>query len=157
MDLPAWAIWVVVAVAMLAIEATTSSFFTIYFGVSAGIVALLALLGVPVAVQIIAFGLLGVGTLVLTRPALMRIAGSDTPAVPSGVDAMRGRIGVVTTAIGELEAGQVKLGGETWSSRSYFEHEPIALGTRIEVVEIKGVTALVIAAPDDRTELPKET
>ena len=50
---------------------------------------------------------------------------------------MRGRIGVVTTAIGELESGQVKLGGETWSARSYFEHEPIALGTRIEVVEIK--------------------
>jgi membrane protein implicated in regulation of membrane protease activity len=125
--------------------------------VSAAIVAVLALLGIPVAFQIIAFGLLGVGTLVLTRPALLRIAGSDTPAVPSGVDAMRGRIGVVTTAIGELEPGQVKLGGETWSARSYFEHEPIALGTRIEVVEIKGVTALVIAAPDDRTELPKET
>ena len=51
----------------------------------------------------------------------------------------------------------MKLNGETWSARSYFEHEPIALGTRIEVVEIKGVTALVIAAPDDRTELPKET
>src|SRR6478736_5209933 len=119
MDLPAWAIWVVVAVAMLGIEATTSSFFTIYFAVSAAIVAVLAVL--------------------------------------SGVDAMRGRIGVVTTAIGELEPGQVKLGGETWSARSYFEHEPIALGTRIEVVEIKGVTALVIAAPDDRTELPKET
>jgi len=157
MDLPAWAIWVVVAVAMLGIEATTSSFFTIYFAVSAAIVAVLALLGIPVAFQIIAFGLLGVGTLVLTRPALLRIAGSDTPAVPSGVDAMRGRIGVVTTAIGELEPGQVKLGGETWSARSYFEHEPIALGTRIEVVEIKGVTELVIAAPDDRTELPKET
>ena len=88
MDLPAWAIWVVIAVAMLGIEATTSSFFTIYFAVSAAIVAVLALLGIPVAVQIIAFGLLGVGTLVLTRPALLRIAGSDTPAVPSGVESL---------------------------------------------------------------------
>jgi membrane protein implicated in regulation of membrane protease activity len=157
MDLPAWAVWVVVAVAMLGIEATTSSFFTIYFAVSAAIVAVLALLGIPVAVQIIAFGLLGVGGLVLTRPALMRAAGASTPAVPTGVDAMRGRIGVVTKPIGELDPGQVKIGGETWSARSYFEHEPIELGTRVEVVEVKGVTALVISAPTDRQELPKET
>jgi membrane protein implicated in regulation of membrane protease activity len=157
MDLPAWAIWVVIAVAMLAVEATTSSFFTVYFGIAAAITTLLAVAGLPAAVQIIAFGLLGVGGLVLTRPALMRMAGANTPAVATGVDAMRGRIGVVTQPIGELEAGQVKVGGETWSARSYFEHEPIAQGTRVEVVEVKGVTALVIAAPSDRTELPKET
>jgi membrane protein implicated in regulation of membrane protease activity len=156
MDLPAWAIWIVIAVAMLAIEATTSSFFTIYFGVAAAITALLAVAGLPAAVQIIAFGLLGVGGLALTRPALKRMAGADTPAVPTGVDAMRGRIGVVTKAIGELESGQVKIGGETWSARSYFEHEPIDQGMRVEVVEVKGVTALVIPAPTDRTELPKE-
>lgn len=157
MDLPAWAIWIVIAVAMLAIEATTTSFFTIYFGLAAAITAVLAVLGVPAAVQIVAFGLLGVGGLVLTRPALKRMAGADSPAVPTGVDAMRGRIGVVTMAIGELESGQVKVGGETWSARSYFEHEPIDQGTRVEVVEVKGVTALVIPAPTDRTDLPKET
>jgi membrane protein implicated in regulation of membrane protease activity len=157
MDLPGWAVWVIVAVAMLAIEATTTSFFTIYFGVAAAIAALLAVLGVPAAGQILAFAVLSVGGLVLTRPALLRMAGTDTPAVATGVDAMRGRIGVVTRAIGELEPGLVKVGGETWTARSYFEHEPIAEGARVEVVEIKGVTALVIAAPSGRTELPKET
>ena len=158
MDLPAWAIWVVVAVAMLAIEATTSSFFTIYFAVSAAIVAVLTLLGIPVAFQIIAFGLLGVGTLVLTRPALLRIAGTDTPAVPSGVDAMRGRIG----RRHHRDRRARSRARSSWAARpgrpaatSSTNRSP--LGTRIEVVEIKGVTALVIAAPDDRTELPKET
>ena len=42
MDLPAWAVWVVIAVFMLAVEATTTAFFTIYFGVAAAIVALLS-------------------------------------------------------------------------------------------------------------------
>jgi membrane protein implicated in regulation of membrane protease activity len=82
---------------------------------------------------------------------------SDAPTVPTGVDAMRGRIGVVTRSIGELEPGLVKVGGEMWTARSYFEHEPIAEGARVEVVEIKGVTALVMPAPSDRTEIPKET
>jgi membrane protein implicated in regulation of membrane protease activity len=156
MDLPAWAVWIVVAVAMLAIEATTTSFFTIYFAVAAGIVALLAVVGVPVAVQLLAFGAISVGGLMLTRPALLRMSGADTPAVATGVDAMRGRIGVVTKPIGELDSGLVKVAGETWTARSYFEHEPIAEGTRIEVVEIKGVTALVMPAPSEHAELPKE-
>jgi len=35
MGIPDWAIWIVIAVAMLAVEATTAAFFTIYFGVAA--------------------------------------------------------------------------------------------------------------------------
>jgi membrane protein implicated in regulation of membrane protease activity len=147
MDLPAWAVWVVIAVFMLAVEATTTAFFTIYFGIAAAIVALLTLAGVGVPLQIAAFGVLSVGGLVLTRPQLKRIAGADSATVPSGVDAMPGRIGIVTKDIGELETGLVKVGGEMWTASSYFDHEPIKVGTRVEVVEIRGVTALVIAAP----------
>jgi membrane protein implicated in regulation of membrane protease activity len=147
MDLPAWAIWVVIAVLMLAVEATTTAFFTIYFAVAAAIVAVLSVLGVGVPLQIVAFAALSVGGLVLTRPQLKRIAGADSATVPSGVDAMPGRVGIVTKQIGELETGLVKVGGEVWTASSYFDHEPIAVGTRVEVVEIRGVTALVIAAP----------
>ncbi len=157
MDLPGWAVWLIVAAAMLAIEATTTAFFTIYFGIAAAVAALLAVAGVPAAGQILAFAVLSVGGLVLTRPALVRMTRTDLPTVPSGVDAMRGKIGVVTKPIGELDSGLVKVGGETWTARSYFEHEPIAEGARVEVVEIKGVTALVMPAPTDRTEIPKET
>ena len=74
-----------------------------------------------------------------------------------GAEAMRGRVGVVTKPIGELDSGLVKVDGETWTARSYFEHEAIPQGARIEMVEIRGVTALVIAAPHERDELPKET
>jgi membrane protein implicated in regulation of membrane protease activity len=147
MDLPAWAVWVVIAVFMLAIEATTTAFFTIYFGVAAAIVAVLSVAGVGVPIQILAFGALSVGGLVLTRPHLKRIAGADSVTVPSGVDAMAGKIGIVTKQIGELETGLVKVGGEVWTASSYFDHEPLEVGTRVEVVEIRGVTALVIAAP----------
>ena len=91
--------------------------------------------------------MLSVGGLVLTRPQLKRIAGADSVTVPSGVDAMPGKIGIVTKQIGELETGLVKVGGEVWTASSYFDHEPIEVGTRVEVVEIRGVTALVIAAP----------
>jgi membrane protein implicated in regulation of membrane protease activity len=115
--------------------------------VAAGIVAALSLAGFGVPIQIVAFGVLSVGGLVLTRPQLKRIAGMDSATVPSGVDAMPGKIGIVTKQIGELETGLVKVGGEVWTASSYFDHEPIEVGTRVEVVEIRGVTARVIAAP----------
>src|ERR671934_107344 len=50
-------------------------------------------------------------------------------------------------AVAELEPGQVKVGGETWTARSFYDGERIAAGTRIEVVRVEGVTALVIPAP----------
>jgi membrane protein implicated in regulation of membrane protease activity len=151
-----WAIWVVIAVAMLAIEASTTAFFTIYFGVAAALVAVAAAAGLPVTAQVLAFGAISVGGLVLTRPALKRITADRGRDVRSGVDAMAGQIGVVTEPIGELDPGLVKIGGEIWRARSYFDNEPIPAGTRVEVVKVQGVTALVIPAPG-RNELTEES
>jgi membrane protein implicated in regulation of membrane protease activity len=142
----AWVIWVVAAVVLLIAEATTSAFIAIYFGLAAIAAAAVALTGVGVVVQLIAFAALSVGSLTLTRPALKRAIGS-THLHRTGVDAMQGKIGVVTRSIGELESGLVKIGGETWTARSFYDEEPIAEGSRVEVVKIEGVTALVIPAP----------
>lgn len=149
----AWVIWVVAAVVLLIAEATTSAFIAIYFGLAAVAAAAVALTGVGVVVQLIAFAALSVGSLTVTRPALKRALGS-THLHRTGVDAMQGKIGVVTRSIGELESGLVKIGGETWTARSFYDEEPIAEGSRVEVIKIEGVTALVVPAPsphDDPT------
>jgi membrane protein implicated in regulation of membrane protease activity len=153
-----WVIWVVIAVALLIAEATTSAFVAIYFGLAAMAAAAIAAAGLDVAVQLIAFAALSVGSLALTRPALKRAAGSGG-GIRTGVDGMQGRIGVVTRAIAELEPGQVKVGGEMWTARCFYDEEPIAVGSRVEVVKVEGVTALVIPAPssrDDPTPEPEE-
>lgn len=142
----AWVIWVVAAVVLLIAEATTSAFIAIYFGLAAIAAAAVALTGVGLVVQLITFAALSVGSLTITRPALKRAIGS-THLHRTGVDAMQGRIGVVTRSIGELEPGLVKIGGETWTARSFYDEEPIAEGSRVEVIKIEGVTALVVTAP----------
>jgi membrane protein implicated in regulation of membrane protease activity len=147
----AWVIWVVAAVVLLIAEATTSAFIALYFGLAAIAAAAVALAGLGVVVQLIAFAALSVGSLTITRPALKRAIGS-TALHRTGVDAMQGRIGVVTRAIGELESGLVKVGGETWTARSFYDEEPIAEGSRVEVVKIEGVTALVVPAPSPRDD-----
>ena len=147
----AWVIWVVVAVVLLIAEATTSAFVAIYFGLAAIAAAAVAAVGLGVPLQLVTFAALSVGALMLTRPALKRAAGG-TIAFRTGVDAMQGRIGMVTRPIAELEPGQVKIGGEMWTARCFYEEEPIAAGTRVEVVKVEGVTALVIPAPSGRDE-----
>jgi membrane protein implicated in regulation of membrane protease activity len=147
----AWVIWVVAAVVLLIAEATTSAFIALYFGLAAIAAAAVALTGLGVVVQLIAFAALSVGSLTVTRPALKRAIGS-TSLHRTGVDAMQGRIGVVTRAIGELESGLVKVGGETWTARSFYDEEPIAEGSRVEVIKIEGVTALVVPAPSPRDD-----
>jgi membrane protein implicated in regulation of membrane protease activity len=38
----------------------------------------------------------------------------------------------------------VKIDGEVWTARSYADDEVIDVGQRVEVVEIRGATALVM-------------
>ena len=142
----AWVFWVVAAVVLVIAEATTTAFVAVYFGVAALVTAVAAVAGLPVALQLVVFGVVSVGSMVLTRPALRRATGRRA-SIRTGVDAMQGRIGVVVRPIAELEPGQVKVGGETWTARSFYDGESIPEGRRIEVVRVEGVTALVIEAP----------
>jgi membrane protein implicated in regulation of membrane protease activity len=141
-----WVIWVVAAVVLVIAEATTTAFVAIYFGFAALVTAMAAVVGLPVALQLVVFGVVSVGSMVLTRPALRQAAGRTT-GIRTGVDAMQGRIGVVVRPIAELDPGQVKIGGETWTARSFYDGESIPEGARIEVVRVEGVTALVVPAP----------
>jgi membrane protein implicated in regulation of membrane protease activity len=150
----AWVIWVVAAAVLLVVEATTTAFVAVYFGLAAAVTAVLALAGLPFALQLVAFAALSVGGMLATRPALKRLA-SSRAVLRTGVDAMRGRKGVVIKPISELDSGQVRVEGEIWTARNFYEGEPLAEGTRVEVVEVRGVTALVVPAPSPY-EIPEQ-
>ena len=153
--MPEWAFWIIFAVAMLAVEATTTAFFAIYFAFAALVVALLDVVGVPLAGQLGAFAAVSVLGLVLTRNSLARLA-QRGPQLRTGVEAMRGRIGVVTKSIDEFSAGQGRVDGDLWTARSFYENETIPAGRRGEIVEVRGGTALVIEAPSPRSDLSLE-
>jgi membrane protein implicated in regulation of membrane protease activity len=146
-----WIAWAVLCVVLVVLEATTTAFVALYFAVAALATAVLAAIGLAFGLQLAAFGLIAIGGLLLTRPALMRAARRG-PELRTGVDAMRGQHGLVTKAIADFDPGLVKVGGELWTARSYFEGEEIPEGARVEVVEVKGVTALVIPAPSPSIE-----
>ena len=66
-----------------------------------------------------------------------------TPAsLRTGTAALVGRPATVIQRV-DRSGGQVKLGGEVWTARSYDEDDSFEPGARVEVMKIEGATALV--------------
>jgi membrane protein implicated in regulation of membrane protease activity len=138
---PDWVLWVVLAAALAIGEVLTLSFLLGLIAVAAILAGVVAALGAGLAVQLIVFIAASIATLALVRPVAKRHL--RTPAqLRTGTAALVGAKGVVTERVDDL-SGQVKIGGEVWSARTFMEGEVIEPGTRVEVARIEGATALV--------------
>ena len=103
--------------------------------------ALVAALGAGLVVQLLVFIAGSIGSVALLRPIAKRHL--RTPVqLRTGTAALVGARAVVLERVDDM-SGRVKIGGEEWSARAAFEGQVIEPGTRVEVVEIKGATALV--------------
>ncbi len=62
----------------------------------------------------------------------------------TGTDALVGSSAVVVSKV-DAHGGQVKIGGDTWSARSYDHGQVIEPGQRVTVMSISGATAVVFS------------
>src|SRR5919106_3387903 len=138
-ELVAAVVWIVIGVALFAIEATTVTFVALYFGAAALVAALAAALGVGVPLQLLIFSVVSVATLVSTRGMVTR-ALQRTPIVRSNVSSLVGRRGVVTVPITAATGrGQIRVGTEFWTARPYMEDSAdIEEGCPVEVLAVEG-------------------
>lgn len=135
-----WVVWLVVAGALLLAELFTLTFVLGLFGVAAGIAALSAVAGVPLAGQVGAFAA-GSGVLwFLVRP-LERMHRRQ-PALPTGTAALTGRHAVVTEEV-TAHAGRVSLGGESWAARTLTPGAALPAGSNVAVAHVDGATLVV--------------
>jgi membrane protein implicated in regulation of membrane protease activity len=152
-DTIAAVVWIVVGVALFAVEATTLTFVALYFGAAALVAALAAVLGAGVPLQLLVFAVVSVATLVSTRGMITR-ALQRTPIVRSNVHALVGRRGVVTVPItADTGRGQIRVGSEFWTARPYMEDSAdIAAGSPVEILAVEGNAALVLPLDRSLTE-----
>jgi membrane protein implicated in regulation of membrane protease activity len=139
----AWVIWILVAVAFGVGEVLTTSFVLAPFGVGALVAALVAAIGGGAVGSWSVFLIVSLLMLWVVRP----IARSHVrmPAqLRTGTAALIGRRAIVLERIANDEGvGCVKIDGEVWTARAYDEERVIEAGTPVEVIEIRGATALV--------------
>jgi membrane protein implicated in regulation of membrane protease activity len=138
-----WAAWLVLA-AVLGIAELASLDFTLLM-LAAGAVA-------AAGVGLVAPGLLwlqiivglaaAVAMLVVIRPALVRKM-HHHGELKTGIAHVVGKSGVVVKEISPDGGGSIRLSGELWTARPYDGQSTIAPGSRVEVMEIDGATAVV--------------
>jgi membrane protein implicated in regulation of membrane protease activity len=138
---PAWVIWVLLAAALAAGEVLTLGFVLGAVALAAVVAGLLAVAGVGVVGQLLAFIAASIASILFIRPIAARHL--RTPAaLRTGTAALEGARALVVERV-DADGGQVKIGGELWSARAYLEDQVIEPGTRVDVVKIEGATALV--------------
>ena len=139
-----WIPWVVAACLLGIGEMHQGGFYLLPFAVGAGLAALVSLLGVGAVLSAIVFVVASVIVFGALRPVARRHRRLP-PAIRTGAAALVGRPAMVIERIANDEGvGCVKIeGGEVWTARS-LDDEVIEVGQRVEVVDIKGATALVM-------------
>lgn len=136
-------IWFVAALALIAAEVLSGDFVLLMLGLGGLLGAGSALVSDNVYIQVAVFAVASVGLLGVVRPALKKrfLSGPDHK---TNADALIGAHAVVLSTV-DLQGGQVKLGGDVWSARSFIEGQVLEPGARVTVVEIAGATAVVSA------------
>jgi membrane protein implicated in regulation of membrane protease activity len=140
----AWLIWLIIAVVLLVVEMLTITAAVGMLGVAALITAGFAALGLPVAIQLLAFTVTATIGVLLIRPVVRRHM--LRPQVDRfGVEALIGKPAYVVSEVSRLD-GRVRIGGmrgEEWTARAYDQTLVIPAGATVDVLEISGTTALV--------------
>ena len=139
-----WWAWVIAAVVLAIGEIFTPGlFFLGPVAVAAALAAIAAVAGAGTVISSLVFIAAALASLLFLRPIARRHV--HMPAISrTGTAALVGNKGVVTRRI-DAAGGRVRIGGEEWTARPFLDGESFDEGQSVEVVEIKGATALVIA------------
>ena len=137
----AWVLWLIAAVVLAAAEVVNLSFFLFPFAIGVPAPASATRAGTPIAVVV--FAVLTAVSFGIVRPIARRHLRTP-PQIRTGTAALVGTTAIVTERIANDEGvGCVRLDGEVWTARAYDEDEVIEQGKRVQVMEIRGATALV--------------
>ena len=133
-------IWLGVLIAFLIMEAVTIKLISIWFAAGALVAMLIAILGGPLWLQILAFFTVAIVLFAMLWPVAKKHL--NPKIVPTNTDALVGKICTVTQTIDPQEGGRVKVGDVTWSARTE-EGAQISAGARVRILEIRGAKVYV--------------
>src|SRR5512142_347113 len=136
-----WSVWLIVAAVLGVAELLTTTLAFGLIAVAAVVAAVVGAFHLDLALQLAAFVVAAGAGLGLVRPIAMRHI-KQPPPLRTGAAALVGRSAVVLEEVTE-HSGRVRIDGEEWSSRAYDDSLVIPVGTKVDVMQIKGATALV--------------
>jgi membrane protein implicated in regulation of membrane protease activity len=137
-----WIVWLIIAAVLGVAEILTTTLAFGLIAIAAIVAAVVGAFHLDLAVQLAAFVAAAGAGLGFVRPIALRHI-KQPPVLRTGVAALVGRSAIVLEEVNE-HSGRVRIDGEEWTSRPYLDESlVIPAGTKVDVMQIKGATALV--------------
>lgn len=134
-------IWLVAGLLLVAAELLSGALVLLMIGGGALAAAAADTLGTPIAGDAAVFAAVTLLLLFAARPVLTHRVHHGLDTRTNAAALVGGRATVVSTVDGH--GGQVKIGGEVWSARSYDHEQVLEPGRTVTVMDISGATAVV--------------
>ena len=138
----AWETWLGLAILLGLAEMFSLDLILMMLAAGALVGMVAAVLDLHIALQVLAASAASVAALAVVRPSMIkRVHGG--PELALGPGKLVGRQGIVIADVSGLAAGRIKLAGEEWTAEPYDDTTTIRAGETVEVLEIRGATAVV--------------
>ena len=137
-------VWILVAIAVIAIDIVTSSFIFMWFSLGAIVAIILSLLGISVAWQIIAFLVVGIATVSIGYPWAKKKFKADVNHVPTMEQTYIGKEMIADEDM--EEKSKIKVSGIYWTA--YNKGKTIKKGEKYTITGIEG-NKLIVKLKED--------
>jgi membrane protein implicated in regulation of membrane protease activity len=147
-----WYLWFILGVLFIVAEIFTSGFVLLWFGVGALVAGLIAVLGLGLPLQVVAFLGVSIALTVASRTIFERVLmrGSPGRELKTGMELLPGRMGVVVTSSeGPLREGAVRVFGATWRAFPAEGDGPLREGERVQIDRVDGASVYVRKVDDE--------
>ena len=126
--------WLVLFVILALFELATVNLVSIWFAIGAIIATFVSLVTDNIMIHLAVFTITSILLLLLTKPFVKKIKKKDV--VPTNLDRVIGKVGVVTEKIEKDGMGEVKVLGKRWSA---YSDKEIKENCKVKVLSINGV------------------
>ncbi len=141
-DIPMSTIWLILFIIFIIAEiATAGQLVSIWFCFGSIAAMFAAMAGASFIWQMVIFIAVSIILLILTKPFVRKL---HSKIQVTNAGAIIGEQGVVIEKINNIEgAGAIKIQGKIWSARSSDENLIINEGSKVKILDIQGVKAIV--------------
>ena len=126
--------WLVLFIVLALFELATVNLVSIWFSLGALITTFVSLVTDNLMIHLAVFTISSILLLLLTKPFVKKMKKRE--GVPTNLDMVIGKTGVVTEKIEKDEIGEVKVLGKMWSA---YSNKEIEEHSKVKVLSINGV------------------
>lgn len=135
-----WQIWLIISGLFFIGEIITVGFLIFWFGIGALIAMIASFFTTNVIIQTTIFVISSTILLFATKPLVKKFV--DVKPTKTNAFSIIGKKALVIKEINSYSVGQIKINGEVWSAEAEND-DTILEGSEVEILEIKGVKAIV--------------